>query len=189
MSKACAKMGSRFQRHEASRNTSSSERLTNGCTRLRLRFCYSTSHAPRVAGAGEPRSRWAPLSTEDLRTKITNELVAIPIKQWGDFFPFLVAVWRYMDQHYPGALGEISCGYDTEPYWAGPRANWFLETVEDERIFGIIERMAYCVADGLEQHHYDNGFVRSAKDLPDLSRTDLEQLTVEINAIMRQRLT
>jgi hypothetical protein len=64
-----------------------------------------------------------------------------------------------------------------------------LETVEDERIFGIIERMAYCVADGLEQHHYDNGFVRSAKDLPDLSRTDLEQLTVEINAIMRQRLT
>lgn len=129
------------------------------------------------------------MDAEDLGRKISAELTAIPIAQWGYFFPFLVAVWRYIDEQFPGSLGKVDCGYESEPYWSGPRAQWFIDTIQDERIFGIVERMAYDVADRLDRRHFEIGFVRAPGDLPALNSVDLAELAASIEAVVGERLT
>jgi len=63
---------------------------------------------------------------ELLGTLIRRELAAVPVEHWGFFFPLHVAVWRFLEAVRPAALGPLSTGYDSEPYFQGKGAAWFV---------------------------------------------------------------
>ena len=64
-----------------------------------------------------------------LLTRIKDEFTKITIRKWGYFFPIQVATWRFMAQARPGVLGDFTAGYDTEPYFEGRGAEWFVHAL------------------------------------------------------------
>ena len=95
-------------------------------------------------------SHGKPNQAELLRTLILNELSNLPIENWGFFFPVFVALWRFIEELRPHTLGTIRAGFDTEPYFHGPRARWFVDSLaHDERILGAAEKIMYGVVDAL----------------------------------------
>jgi hypothetical protein len=85
-----------------------------------------------------------------LATLIRNELSRIPVERWRDLFPAYVALWRFIEQIHPDALGPVRAGYDTEPYFDGKGAHWFTGTLlQDERILEHVESIMYDMVDAL----------------------------------------
>ena len=94
-----------------------------------------------------------------LEQLVRNELATIPIEQWGYFFPFLVALWRYIESEHPSSLGELRCGYDSEPYFEGPNAAAFMHFVNAPHVFAAIERLGYAAASDIPEAAHRRGFV------------------------------
>jgi hypothetical protein len=83
---------------------------------------------------------------ELLRLELSN----VPIEHWKDFFPAYTAIWRFIEQTWPGSLGPIRAGYDTEPYFEGRGSRWFTENLlQDERVIDAIESIMYSTVDSL----------------------------------------
>ncbi|WP_438035790.1 hypothetical protein [Sorangium sp. So ce204] len=61
---------------------------------------------------------------------LRKELSALPTTHWRYLFPCGVAVWRYIHERHPDALGEVNAGYDEKPWFAGPGARWFVRVLQ-----------------------------------------------------------
>ena len=122
-----------------------------------------------------------------LESLLRREFVSTPLAQWGFFFPVTVAVWRYIQAEWPGAVGELRCGFDTEPYFAGDGADWFIDSVlADERVLGPIERLAYAASAALPASAVSRGFAKD-EDLAPLSASDIAELVEAIDVVARNR--
>lgn len=90
--------------------------------------------------AGESSDR------ELLTSLIRRELVTIPIDQWGFFFPCLLAIWRFIEMKRPGVLGPAKGGFDTEPYFEGRGAQWFMAGLtSNDRFVELLEAIMYPI--------------------------------------------
>lgn len=75
------------------------------------------------------------LTTDKITSLIQQELFNIPVDAWGYFFPVYVAVWKSIHEIRPDLLDEIDAGFDTEPYFRGNGADWFMRIFGDRQDF------------------------------------------------------
>lgn len=117
-----------------------------------------------------------------LHRLLLNELAAIPVENWRFFFPAHVAVWRFIEEVRPGVLGELSAGFDEEPYFRGRGAEWFCGSLgESSAYLDKLEHIMYSVVNGLDRATLQQGVV-SRGDVPPLddeSVTQLGQIVLE----------
>jgi hypothetical protein len=122
-----------------------------------------------------------------LEALLRREFVSTPLAHWGFFFPVTVAVWRFIQSEWPGAVGELHCGFDTEPYFAGDGAEWFIDSVlADERVLNPIERLAYAASNALPQSAVSRGFIKQ-EELTALNARDVEQLVEALEFVATNR--
>jgi hypothetical protein len=99
-----------------------------------------------------------------LQELLRKELVSIPIEHWGYFFPFHVAVWRFIQATRPGVLGELQAGFDKEPYFKGRGSDWFCGTLGNHGPYlDALEAIMYPLADALGQETRERGFLLEAE--------------------------
>jgi hypothetical protein len=102
--------------------------------------------------------------------------------QWGFFFPCLLAIWRFIEARRPGVLGPAKGGFDTEPYFEGRGARWFMEALtSNDRFVDLLEAIMYpitrdapeFVRDGVRQR----GFFLEA-EIPEIPESVVDELAV-----------
>ena len=87
-----------------------------------------------------------------LQGLIRAELGRLRLDHWGYFFPAHLAVWRFIREQRPSALDEVKCGYDTQPWFSGRGAHWFMETLVNRDDFvDLVEAIMYAAADHLRR--------------------------------------
>ncbi len=122
--------------------------------------------------------------TDRLLSIVKNELNTIPINQWGYFFPFHIAVWRFIEEIQPGFLGELKAGYDDGPWFNGPKSKWFCEELgNSDAYIESIEKIMYPLVQDLPQVAKDRGYVLD-KEIPEI---DMD-LIKEITSIIKQEM-
>jgi len=130
--------------------------------------------------AGEPSDR------ELLTSLIRREFVTIPIDQWGFFFPCLLATWRFIERKRPGVLGPAKGGFDTEPYFEGRGARWFMEGLTShDRFVGLLEAIMYPITrdapDRVRDRVRERGFFLDA-EIPEIPSDLVDELAAVILA-------
>ncbi|HYI08042.1 MAG TPA: hypothetical protein VEK57_03130 [Thermoanaerobaculia bacterium] len=117
---------------------------------------------------------------ETLRSLTLDELANVPIRNWGYFFPFMIAFWKYIEAQFPGTLGELRARYAEEPELEGYGAEWFLaEVMNHEELLDIIEPMSYAILNALPGHVVARGFLERA-DFPPIPDHSFERLAAII---------
>ena len=114
---------------------------------------------------------------------VKEELANVPLDQWGFFFPFWVALWRYIEAEHPGTLGELRCGYDDEPYFEGPRAAIFIRFTEDPNVVSAVEHMARLAAKSITENARSRGFLKLT-EVPPLPPEVLFSLSLEVETFL-----
>jgi hypothetical protein len=122
------------------------------------------------------------MSTDDadgtlLQGLIRAELLAVWLDHWGYFFPAHIAVWRFIREKRPSALDVLNAGYDTEPWFAGRGAHWFMDQLVNRTDFvDLVERIMYAAADhALATPAKERGFLRE-KEAPEVDLTAASRL-------------
>jgi hypothetical protein len=80
----------------------------------------------------------SPLSKEGevLLELILDSFSRVSVRQWGYFYPLLIATWRFIWYVRPGILGEvvdIRYVFGSPPQFKGRNADWFAEMLVDTR--------------------------------------------------------
>lgn len=128
------------------------------------------------------------MSTEN-KTKIfaaelRRTLCDTRLQNWGHFFPFLVAVWRFIHQCRPDTFGPLDVEYDEEPKFYGKGARWFCEHLANDPVFqGCMERLMYWVVGQVPDAAKERGFLIEI-ELPSFD----EELMQETAKIALQRV-
>jgi hypothetical protein len=123
--------------------------------------------------------------TSLLERFVKEELANVPLAQWGFFFPFWVALWRYIEAEYPGTLGDLRCGYDDEPYFEGPRAATFIEFTDQANVLDVVEHLARLAADSITENARSRGFLRLT-EVPSLPPEMLVTLSLQVEAFFKR---
>lgn len=101
------------------------------------------------------------LSNEGSRLKahLLTELSTIPLHSWRFFFPFSIAVWRFIQELRPGVLDELRAELRDYPYFEGKGAVWFAETLhDDDDYLTLLEKLFYPVVDAIPDQAWQRGF-------------------------------
>jgi hypothetical protein len=129
-----------------------------------------------------------------LQRLIRNELLAIRLDHWGFFFPAHVAVWRFLHDRHPSAFDDVKAGYDTEPWFSGRGAGWFMQDLlnRDEYV-DLVEEIMYAAAEqALATPAKERGFVRENEiaevDLGDAGRLARVVLAAADEALRANRI-
>jgi hypothetical protein len=104
------------------------------------------------------------------------ELANIPVEHWGYFFPASVALWRLIEEARPGVLGEVSAGYDQEPFFKGKGSEWFVaDLLNAEEIIDVIDGLMRDMVGRIPRSLLRRGFVQLG-DVPSVGLVDVERL-------------
>jgi hypothetical protein len=107
---------------------------------------------------------------------IRSELANIPVEHWGYFFPATVALWRFIEEERPGILGEVSAGYDQQPYFKGKGSEWFVgELLNAEEVIDVVDGLMRDVVARIPRSVLMSGSVEHG-DVPTIGRVDAERL-------------
>lgn len=127
----------------------------------------------------------APVENQ-LQRLIARELMNVPLEKWGYYFPLLLAIWQYIEERYPGVLGELHATYDDEPQLSGEGAQWFGQAVmNDTHVVDVLDSIAYGVFDALPDAAKNRGFAIET-DLSEIDATLLARLQSLIDASVRE---
>jgi hypothetical protein len=119
---------------------------------------------------------------------LRRELVSIPLRNWGFFFPGHVAVWRFIEASRPGVFGELRAGYDTEPYFRGKGSEWFAEVLcNREGYLALLERILYPIVDALSGGAKERGFLYES-ETPTLDPDAVDQLATQVLAAVDEAI-
>jgi hypothetical protein len=78
----------------------------------------------------------------------------------------------------------VSAGIDSEPWFAGPRAQWLCDTVlADDSYLDAVEAIMYPLVSALPARARERGFLYP-EELPRIPATDLERLKRAIDALI-----
>jgi hypothetical protein len=111
-------------------------------------------------------------------------LCNIPLENWGHYFPFLVAAWRFIQELRPDVLGELKAGYDKEgPWFKGKGVEIFDHIINSESTFDAIEMIAYPLVPLVSTSAKRRGFVIS-EELPQFDAKALDELSSKILEIV-----
>jgi hypothetical protein len=130
-----------------------------------------------------------------LQELLQNELVNIPLDQWGFFFPAHVAVWRFIHKKRPLALGDVNAGYDTEPWYAGRGATWFTDELLNRPDFiDVVDRIMRAAVDqAVATPAKERGFLLSeeAPAIDFASASELAQIVLAAtdDALLKNKVT
>ena len=118
-----------------------------------------------------------------LKTLLRNELMNVPLTHWGYFYPCHIAVWRFIEQKRPGILGELSTGYDAEPYFRGKGSEWFCGTLGNTgEYLDLLEAIMYDLVDGLSPSTKERGYLLDG-ECPEL---DLDIVRTLASAVLAE---
>lgn len=116
-----------------------------------------------------------------LEQLIREEFMNIPIMKWGYFFPCTIAIWRYIEERWPGTLGEVHASYRDEPVFEGWSAEWFCAVLLNNTvILDTLESIMYPAIHFVKGPAVERGFVKLESEIPPVSAADLNQLITEI---------
>lgn len=117
-----------------------------------------------------------PGNGELLDREVRRALCETPLKLWGFFFPFLVALWRFVGASRPGLLGQLEASYEAEPKFAGKGAKWFCGTLlDDPVILDRVERFMYWMVGQVPASARERGFLL-ASELPTFDKALIDEI-------------
>ncbi|QSQ24867.1 hypothetical protein JY651_07975 [Pyxidicoccus parkwayensis] len=133
-----------------------------------------------------------PPSAELLRTLLAQELSSISLTNWGYFYPAQVAVWRFIQAARPGVLDEPLSGFDTEPWWDGKGARWYLDVLwNNEAVLTPVEEVLYPLVKAVPRRAVERGFLYP-HEVPSMPLEPFERLVpavlTEIDRAVREGL-
>jgi hypothetical protein len=109
--------------------------------------------------------------------RLRNEFTSITIRKWGYFFPCLTATWQFITHVRPGVLGDVTAGYDSEPYFIGRGAEWFVDTLLMAQDYqDLVEPIWYQVAHSITPVIRQREYMR-IDEFPELSNNKIEDLS------------
>ncbi len=90
----------------------------------------------------------------------------VPIENWGYFYPCHLAAWDFIESKWPGKLGPVKSGFDSEPWFQGPKSDWFEDLISNNvEYVELVEKILTKVADNLKKDVLDRGFLMNEESL------------------------
>ena len=129
----------------------------------------------------EPSQSEAKRLSELLR----SEFLRIPLEHWGFFFPGAVALWRFVQESRPDLLGQLSGGFDKEPWFQGRGSRWFTSIFLEAP--GVIEHLAVLMRYAVSRVPplaWERGFLYE-RELSEFQNGSVEALIAAVAAALR----
>src|SRR5262245_30890797 len=70
---------------------------------------------------------------EELEAELDNALPGIEFSKWGYYWPFTMALWRFLRRRRPAYFDDLDTSFVREPTYCGRPAKWFCEQLLNDR--------------------------------------------------------
>jgi hypothetical protein len=119
---------------------------------------------------------------------VKERLTSVPFNLWGAFFPYLLAVWQFIEVKRPGVLGQLDASYDNEPdaepYFEGKGAEWFTQVLFNYEPFIVkLEQISKGMVEDLvtKKHILERGFLL-LEEVPTIDSDIVKELALIVLA-------
>jgi hypothetical protein len=104
----------------------------------------------------------------ELERELRLALPFLEFPKWGYFWPFTMALWRFLRKQRPTYFDDLDTSFDEEPTFSGRPANWFCEhLLNDEEILNDIDTFMRRIADSLSLEAKHRGYLTD-EGLPEI---------------------